>query len=475
MAKNTRKAAEYFRKGTEALKVENFGIARTMLTKAHKLDSDNPDIMMRLAQVLLIMGFAQEALDVLNRCVKRKPNFPDSLLLLSQAHMELKQIDEMHRALDKGLAWDPTHGACIHAKVTGYINSGETQLAREVLERVGNVDHPHPLFLLASAKVARASKEYSSAIDLISSIIEHPNALDRHKRSARFELGHSLDAIGEYEKAFESFKVANSGHMQGKLIHAESMISMWNPDMLASIPRSTVETARPVFIVGMPRSGTTLTERILVAHPKVAAIGECALIGHQLNRRSPTSLTGDDINSYTQEYVDMLSTQVDEDIERVVDKHMGAERTMGLISRMFPQAKIIHCLRDPMDSCLSSFFQNFGTNVSYSRDLSQLGKQYVAHRKVMDHWYQVLDLEMMQSSYEDLVAESEPRSRALVKHIGLEFDEQCLRFHESRDHVGTASSVQVRKPIYQTSKQRWRNYEQHLGPLIDQLGEYAHQ
>lgn len=473
MAKNTRKAAEYFLKGTEALKVENFGIARTMLTKAHGLDMDNPDIMMRLAQVLLTLGYADEALTVLNRCVKRKPNFPDSLLLLSQAHMELKQIDEMHRVLDKALAWDPTHGACLHAKVTGLINSGETELASEVLERVGQADDPHPLFLLARAKVARARKEYTAALDLIGSLLEHPGAFDRHKRSARFERGHSLDALGEYDKAFESFKIANAGHIHGKTIHAPTMISMWNAEMLDSIPRATVESGRPVFIVGMPRSGTTLTERIIVSHPLVAAIGECPLIGHQLNRKSPTSLSGDDINNYAQEYVDMLDNRVDEGVVRVVDKHMGAERTLGLISRMFPNAKVIHCLRDPMDSCLSSYFQNFGTNVSYSRDLIQLGKQYVAHRKVMEHWYQVLHLQILRSSYEELVADSETRSRALIEHIGLEFDDRCLRFHESRDHVGTASSVQVRKPIYQTSKQRWRNYEHHLGPLIEQLGEYA--
>ncbi|MBL4697824.1 MAG: sulfotransferase, partial [Phycisphaerales bacterium] len=139
----------------------------------------------------------------------------------------------------------------------------------------------------------------------------------------------------------------------------------------------------------------------------------------------------------------------------------------------FPRAKVIHCLRDPIDTCLSSYFQNFGTNVPFSRDLAQLGKQYRAYQEVMDHWYEVLDLEFLPSRYEELVADPEPKARALVEHLGIGFDEACLRFHESKKHVGTASSVQVRRPIYQTSRQRWRNYEQHLGPLLDQLGDLA--
>lgn len=473
MAKNKRKAAECYLKATEAIKVENFGIAKAMLIKAHDLDKDNPDIMIRLGQVLLTAGFTQDAAEVLRRCIKRKPNHPDSLLLLSQAYMGLNQIDKMHATLDKALVWDPTHSPSLHAKVTGYINSGQTELASEILERVKEIENPHPLILMSRAKLARAMKENVAGIDIINALLAHPQALDRHKRSARFELGHLYDAMGEYDKAFDSFKLANAGHIHGKRLFSEAMISMWSPEMLKSIPISTIESERPVFIVGMPRSGTTLSEQILAAHPLVSGIGECPLISQMLLRRSPGQLTGTEIDAYTKEYLDHLNDSVDDGIHRVIDKHMGGERTLGLISRMFPNVKLIHCLRDPIDSCLSAYFQNFGTNVSYSRDLDQLGKHYVAHREVMDHWYDVLDIEILQNSYEELVADPEPKSRALVGHIGLEFDERCLRFHESREYIGTASSVQVRRPIYQSSKQRWRNYEHHIAPLIEQLGQYA--
>jgi Sulfotransferase family/Tetratricopeptide repeat len=473
MAKNPQKAASYYRKGLDAIKLESYAVARTMFEKALELDKGNPDILLKLGQVLITAGFREEAVEVLQRCVKRRPNHPDTLLVLSQAYMGLDQIENMHRTLDKALSWDPTHGVCLHAKVAAHINSGELELAREVLDRAEHIDDPHPLIWMSRGKLARATKNYGEGIDAINALLDHPRALERHKRSGRFELGHLYDAMGEYDKAFESFKLANGGHIAGKGLHAESMIGMWSKDMLASLPRSTVNSERCVFVFGMPRSGTTLTEQILAAHPLVDTVGECPLISQQLNRKTPTNLNQTDVDRYAQEYHDLLDERTESSCTRVIDKHIGGERTLGLISRMLPGSKVIHCLRDPIDSCLSAYFQNFGPNVNYSRDLVMLGQYYKAHRQLMDHWHDVLDLEILQSSYEALVAEPDARARELVAHIGLDFDERCLRFHESKSHVGTASSVQVRRPIYQSSKQRWKHYEKHLGPLLDELGAYA--
>ena len=455
------------------MQAEQFGNARGLLEKALRFDKDNPDIMGRLAQLHIAMWNSHEAVDLLRRSLKRRPNHPDTLLLLSRGYMQLGDIDRMHEAIDKALGWDPSHPACLHAKVLSYLYAGEPELAREVLDRYEQIGEPHPLILMARGKLERAEKSYEDAIALFEQILEHDDAFERQKRSARFEIGHCLDALGEHDRAFEFFRIANGGHMPGKVLHASSMIEQWSKELLDSIPAAGTSSQRPVFIVGMPRSGTTLTEQVLSAHPSVDTVGEAALIGHQLVRKGPGSLTGDDISAYANEYLEMLRGRVGEEPARVVDKHMGMERTLGLISRMFPEARVIHCLRDPIDSCLSSYFQNFGTNVNYSRDLRMLGEQYVAHRKVMDHWGETLDLEIMPNRYEEMVADFEPRARALIDHIGLDFHEDCLRFHESKSFVTTASSVQVRSPIYQSSKQRWRNYEKHIGPLIEALGDYA--
>lgn len=473
MAKNRQQAENYFKKGTQALKAEQFGIARGLLQKALSFDKDNPDIMGRLGQLHIATWNTDEAVELLRRSIKRRPNNPETLLVLSQAYMQLGQIDKMHETLDKALKWDPSHGACTHAKVIAYINSGEPELAQSVLDHYEDSSTQHTLILMARGKLARTQKDYSKAIEYFEQLLEQEDTFDRQKRSARFELGHCYDAMGEFDIAFEYFRVANGGHLPGHLLHAESMIDMWSKELLESIPAAKTQSQRPVFIVGMPRSGTTLTEQVLAAHPDVACVGEAPLLAQQLARKGASSLQGEDVERYAQEYLSMLDSRVGSEAPRVVDKHMGMERTLGLISRMFPEAKVIHCLRDPIDSCLSAYFQNFGTNVTYSRDLSMLGQQYVAHRRVMDHWYDVLDLEIMSNQYEEMVADFEPRARGLIDHLGLDFNEDCLRFHESKSHVSTASSVQVRSPIYQSSTQRWRNYQKHIEPLIEALGEYA--
>lgn len=473
MPRNPAQAARLFQQGTQAMKAEQFGVARGFLEKALKFDKDNPDIMGRLSQLNLVIWDTNAALDYARRALKRRPNHPDTLLLLSQCYFQLGDAAQMHDALDKAIAWDPSHGACTHAKVMAYINSGEPELAGEVLDRYQQHGDADTLILMARGKLARTRKDYTGAIEQFEQILGQEHASDRHKRSARFELGHCYDALGEYNKAFEYFRIANGGHLPGSVLHAQSMMEQWSKERLDSLPCAQTGSHKPVFIVGMPRSGTTLTEQILGAHPGVACIGEAPTMGNQYKRKSPGSLTGEDVASYADEYLRMLDERVGTEPLRVVDKHMGMERTLGLISRMFPEAKIIHCMRDPIDSCLSAYFQNFGTNVNYSRDLRMIGEQYVAHRKLMDYWYETLDIEIMPNPYEELVADFEPRARQLIDHIGLDFHDDCLRFHESKALVSTASSVQVRSPIYQSSRQRWRNYEQYLSPLIDALGEYA--
>ncbi len=462
-----------FQKGSQALNAEQYGIARGLLLKALSFDKDNSDIMGRLGQLYIATWSTQEAIDLLTRSNKRHPNNPETLLVLSQAYMQMGQIDKMHEMLEKALRWDPSHAACTHAKVISYINSGEPEQAQAVLDAYEQSGPPPTLILMARGKVARLQKDEQRAIAYFEQILEQGDGSERQKRSARFEIGHCYDAMGEYDKAFEYFRVANSGHIPGQVLHADSMIEMWSKELIESIPVARTQSHRPVFIVGMPRSGTTLVEQVLAAHPDVACIGESPLLAQQLARKGASSLQGDDIEQYATEYLTMLDARVGSEALRVIDKHMGMERTLGLIARMFPQARVIHCLRDPIDSCLSAYFQNFGTNVTYSRDLGMLGQQYVAHRRVMDHWYEVLDLEILPNEYEALVADFEPRARGLIDHLGLEFHEDCLHFYESKSHVNTASSVQVRKPIYQSSTKRWRSYEHHIGPLIEALGEYA--
>ena len=473
MAKSSAKLESLMRQAYAATRQEHYGSALLMYRKALSLDKNDANIMFRLGHVLVMSGFYDEAIEVLKKAAKRRSHHLETLALLSQAQLSVGDLDGMHATLTKALSRDPSHGPSLIAKINAYLDSGLFDEARELLKTVEDVCDPHVLVVIARARFARETKDYATAVDLLEGVIADAEVGADYKRTSRFELGNAFDKMGEFDRAFECFVAANGAHNTGKTVHSESVQSAWSSEVLARIPNSTIYDERPVLIAGMPRSGTTLTERVISSHPRGASVGECPLLLQMVNRTMASNLDQDRIDSYAKEYLSLLDDRVGVDALRVVDKHMGTEKDLGLVSKVLPGVKVIHALRDPRDCCLSAYFQNFGSNVLFSRDLGLLGSQYVHHREMMDYWTQRLEIPVFTSVYEEFVSEQERHTRDLLDFIGIEFDEACLRFHESGGHVHTASSMQVRQPVYQSSKQRWKNYERHLGPLLDALGPYA--
>jgi len=473
MSRGSSKLENVLAQAKAALARENLGSALVLYRKALSMDKNNPRLMLRLGQVLVVTGFADEAIEVLKKAAKKRANHPETMVVLAQAYLTVGDVPAMHAALERALLQNPGHGAAIMAMVKSHIDSGSIELAEEFLERVGEVENPDVLVLMAHGKVARELKDFDRAIGYFDSILEDPDIIERFKRSARFEMGAIHDSLEDYDRAFEFYAQANGGHIHGHVAHPASIQSMWSSEVLDGIPRSTIEDERPVIIAGMPRSGTTLTEQIINAHPLGGTVGECPLLMQMVSRTLATNLDQDRIDSYATEYLGQLDRQAGIDPRRVVDKHMGTEKSLGLISRVLPGVRVIHALRDPRDCCLSAFFQNFGTNVHYSRDLTQLGEQYVAHRAMMEYWMETLDVPVFTNVYEEFVSDAEKHTRSMIGFLGLEFDDACLKFHESKEHVHTASATQVRKPVYQSRRQRWKNYEGHIGALLEALGPYA--
>jgi len=244
---------------------------------------------------------------------------------------------------------------------------------------------------------------------------------------------------------------------------------------MASLPRASIRSERPLFITGMPRSGTTLVEQILSSHPDVHGAGELADIGEMaesLPARLGTQLQFPQCLSHvTTAHLDQLATgyldtleRLSPDARRVTDKMLGFIY-LGLIELVLPGARIIHCVRDPMDTCLSGYFQDFSRSHPYSYDLHNLGVYYRSYQKIMHNWKNVLSLPIMEVQYEDMVTNQEVTSRKVIDFCGLEWDERCLDFHKNERFVGTASYNQVRRPMYKTSLGRWKKYEQFLEPL----------
>jgi hypothetical protein len=236
----------------------------------------------------------------------------------------------------------------------------------------------------------------------------------------------------------------------------------------------------PIFVLGMPRSGTTLTEQIIASHPQVHGAGELPYL-MEIARRDigsgsvfPNNLHSLDrmkLTAMAAEYVTRLQRRAP-GMRHITDKMPSNFYAVGLIHLMLPNARIIHVKRNPVDTCLSCFTQPFSSEQNYTFDLAELGRYYVDYFRLMQHWREVLPTgAFLDVQYEDIVADKEVQARRIIEYCGLEWNDACLDFHKNKRAVQTASAVQVRQPIYQSSVERWRKYERFLGPLLDALGD----
>jgi hypothetical protein len=304
-----------------------------------------------------------------------------------------------------------------------------------------------------------------------------------------FTLGQLRDDLGHYDRAFEHFAAGNAlrstdYNPESTAAKTDRIIAFFSAERLATSPRAEARPALPsdlpVFIVGTPRSGTSLVEQILSCHPQVHAAGELRRMMHladELGLRFQDSdpdmresvLEGDRLTAASVTYLEGLRACAG-DATRVTDKMPYNFERLGLISLLFPRSRVIHCRRDPLDSCLSCYFQNFSRGNFQTFDLRHLGLYYRQYERLMAHWREVLNLAVFDVSYEAHVEDPEGTCREILAFLELDWDPACLRFYESQRNVKTASRNQVNKPIYRSSVGRWQNYEKHLGALNDALG-----
>ena len=256
--------------------------------------------------------------------------------------------------------------------------------------------------------------------------------------------------------------------------------------VLRSLPRATHGSEAPVFIVGMPRSGTTLVEQILASHPAVHGAGEidwilrawATAVARNSQAASPLShcldrLSVRDVDDLADAYLEPLLA-LNPSAERIVNKSPANFMHLGLIEVLFPMARVIHCRRDPLDTCLSCYMTDFAVGNDFSYALASAGHFYRHYDQMMSHWNEVLNLRILEVNYEQVVKDLDGETHRMLEFLDLPWNDACLRFHENKRFVATASNAQVRQPIYQSSVGRWRNYDRHLGPLrkaLEAVGE----
>jgi len=310
----------------------------------------------------------------------------------------------------------------------------------------------------------------------------------RDELHLRFALGKALADRGEHARAFESYRRGNA--LQRATLDYDPawttelvtrLIDTFDAERVPGGAPYADHSELPVLIVGMPRSGTTLVEQMLAAHPGVYAGGELDFFARTEHRLAQTlgadetwpecvvHLDEDTARDIAQTYLTAMLEAVDNAL-RITDKMPRNFFSVGLFAMLFPRGRVVSCRRDPRDACLSIYFQLLGSGHPYACDLAELGAFYRDYERLMEHWRGILPDRVFDVDYEELVADPESAGRRLTDFLGIPWDERCLAFHQSDRAVLTASNVQVREPVHTRSVGRWRAYERELAPLLEALG-----
>jgi tetratricopeptide (TPR) repeat protein len=453
-------------------------------------DPRAPKVHAHLGEMYLGVGRLPEAGEHLERALEHNPDSVESIYRLSQVRSFEGKTDEAFALLDRLLALEPDHesGLARRAALLQYL--GRVEEAAAVIDDAWARGLANPNLAHAFAGIAHSLKRRPEAIDRIKPYAKDRSVPIKTRVEMNFQLGRLFDGEGDYDAAWECYELGN--RLSKPIIDpagvekaVDEIIETYTRAAIEKLERCDTSAERAVLIIGMPRSGTTLIEQVLGAHSEIEVGGELhdlpkvsmSIPGRRVGGVLPSlnRIRGNALRRANKSYLDALDG-VSTNAARVTDKLPMNFRTLGLMPSLLPGARVIHCTRDPMDTCLSCYFRNFVGQHAMLTDLEWIGIDYRCYRKLMKHWETELEglIELTEAPYEQAVNSFEPEARRLVDFVGLDFDDSCLHFDKQRRMSPTLEPEQAGQNVYASSLGRWRNYEKHLGPLIKALGpEFA--
>lgn len=462
-----------------------------------RLRSEPADVqcLLQKAECLLAQGEHAAAVEAADSAAAHSEQDPTTLDALAEFFGQAGEHRRALRALELALAGpvaDPNQRATLLVRsATEHRALGELELARKCYEAVLAIDTVAPQALKGLADLGRQTPERNWIAPMERALQLLPSA-STHAAVLHFGLAKSYEDLGNYRKSWEHVAAGNSVERAfiryDSTTDTELMRAMEETFAAQEAPQSeptATATESPIFIIGLPRSGTTMVERILSSHPEVHAGGELTAIADTiltLTRQQGTApadareiaaqIAALDPRRITAEYL-ARTRPFRRAGMRWTDKQLTNFLYAPLLLRAFPGARIVHLSRHPLASCYAIYRTQFNTqfNGSYpfAYDLMEIAEFYIAYRRLMAHWHRVLPGRILDIAYESLVTELEPTVRGLLDHVGLPFDPACLQFHRNPAPVLTASSVQVRQPLYDSSLQRWKHYAEGLAPVRARL------
>ncbi|TPI16049.1 sulfotransferase [Mesorhizobium sp. B4-1-1] len=434
----------------------------------------------KLSEFSAAIKYIQHALEI-------QPDLVEALCALGRVYTQFDKPDLALALYEKALKINRDHPKARTGMAAALSGLGRMDEAGAYLKEAieCRVDAAAAYYeLVQSRKFTEEPPELQSIVRELDS----PGLNAEAAQSLHYAAGKVQNDLKRYAEAFDHFNKAKQAagyrfDIDQYRRFVDSTIEIFTPGLFAAASGLGDPSDLPVFVVGMPRSGTTLTEQILASHPGVHGAGELAKlrrVANAIGLKSSAEDLGKPVNSLTPE---LTRTLAEEHLSylrerapaalRVVDKEPHNFELIGLIAVLFPNARIIHCRRDAIDNCVSCYVLPFSSAHSYNADLRALGLYYREYDRLMRHWNEVFPGRIFENRYETLVEDQEAQSRRLIDHLGLPWDDACLRFFDREGAVTTPSRWQVRQPIYKSSVKRWKNYESEVQPLIEALGDLA--
>ena len=461
-----------------------FDEAIIQLEKALALAPGHPLARYNLATTLTESGRFEEAIGHFEKLLENNPRHVAGWSNYAKALASLARYDEALMAYEQATKLDAELASARYGVGTALQQLGRLEEAAVAYRRAVEMSPRNPMFHRALADTKRFTEDDAQLAALEDMARESANMPDSDRIELDFALAKAYSDLDRYARSFEHLRNANT-RKRANIFYDEAaeldcmalVASTFSKETIARLRGSGVPSELPIFVVGMPRSGSSLVEQMLSSHPRVFGAGEIKTFGEifaggytPANVKSAlASLSAESLRWTGTEYLARASALAPT-AARVVDKLLGNILYVGAIHLALPGARIIHVRRDPLDSCFSCYTKVFAGRLNYAYDLGELGRYYKACEKLMKHWAGVLpENVILEVQYETLVENFEAEARRIVAHCGLAWSPQCLAFHETQRAVRTASAYQVREPLFKESIGRWKPYAEWLTPLMDAL------
>jgi tetratricopeptide (TPR) repeat protein len=472
--------------GMIALEANRFKAARKMLERAVELAPGSVLGWNDLANFHLKQDRYDQALETVQRAVELDPKMVHSYVMRGNILTKAQRHEESLEAYGKALEISPLNAGALAGMAHVLKTIGRQEESVEAYRKCIRA-HPHfgeAYWSLANLKTFEFDDE---EVKVMEQMIGQNNLADEPKVNFYLSLGKHYENEKDYDRAFENYLQGNDlrrqyeiyDPVQTQVIH-DRLIKVFNHQFFEARAGSGDPDPAPILVVGLPRSGSTLIEQILASHSMVEGTMELPDLSRtigELNKYSKDKveypeaallLSLEDTQTLGKAYLDS-TMRYRSDKPCFIDKMPNNFSSIGFLQLILPNAKVINAHRHPLDSCLGCYKQLFFKGQSWTYDQFEIGQYYLQYQRIMEHWHQVLPGKVLDVQYERMVVDQEAQTRRILEHCGLPWEDQCLRFYETKRAVNTASSEQVRQPIYTKSVNFWRNYESKLGELIEIL------